>query len=410
VDAPFVSAQLFLIRHAPTERRRQGPAGSHVLNNVHDKFNLRLMSAPPRSPSRLPPVDPALRAPARGTTAQPAPRFDAQVREWAPDGWDLPEETRSIAREVTVERPRSVIAWNSSPDLGFDRALNPYRGCEHGCIYCYARPTHAWLGLSPGLDFETRLVARPDAPSVLARELGRRGYKAAPLCLGSNTDPWQPIEAERRITRSVLEVLRDWRHPVTITTRGALIERDLDILSEMAAEGLVQVGVSITTLDAALARSMEPRAPTPARRLQTVAALAGARVPVRLMLAPIIPGLTDHELEAIMAAARKAGAQSAWWSLLRLPHEVSPLFRDWLDRHRPDAAAKVMHRLQEMRGGRDYDSAFGRRFTGAGPVAALLRQRFKLAERRLGYAPVLPPLDCTRFRPPPRAGDQLSLF
>ncbi len=361
-------------------------------------------------PPRLPALDPRLRAPARGTLARPAPRFDRERREWADDGWDLPEEERSAVREVAIERPRRVISWNASPDLGFDRALNPYRGCEHGCIYCYARPTHAYLGLSPGLDFETRLIARPDAPAVLARELGRKGYRVAPLCLGSNTDPWQPVEAERRITRGVLEVLRDWRHPVTITTRGALIERDLDILSEMAGDGLVQVGVSLTTLDAGLARAMEPRAPTPTRRLAMIAALAKAGVPVRLMLAPVIPGLTDHEMEAIMQAARDAGAQAAWWSLLRLPHEVSPLFRDWLDRHRPGMAAKVMHRLQQMRGGRDNDPAFGRRFTGDGPVAALLRQRFGIAERRLGYAPGLPPLDLSRFRPPVGPGAQLSLF
>ena len=360
--------------------------------------------------SDLRPTDPHLRAPARGTQAQPAPRFDRERREWQDDGWDLPEEERSILREVAVERPRSVIAWNKSPDLGFDRALNPYRGCEHGCIYCYARPTHAYLGLSPGLDFETRLIARPDASAVLARELGRKGYRVAPLCLGSNTDPWQPIEAERRITRAVLEVLRDWRHPVTITTRGTLIERDIDILAEMATDGVAQVGISITTLDPVLARAMEPRAPTPARRLRTITALFQAGIPVRLMLAPVIPGLTDHEVEAIMEAARRAGAQSAWWSLLRLPHEVSPLFRDWLERHRPQAAAKVMNRLRDMRGGRDNDPTFGRRFSGDGPVAALLRQRFRIAERRLGFAPGLPPLDCSKFGPPARAGDQLSLF
>jgi DNA repair photolyase len=368
------------------------------------------MAPPPGKPPALPPADPSVRAPARGTQAQPAPRFDRERREWDHDGWDLPEEERSVVREVAVERPRSVIAWNTSPDLGFDRALNPYRGCEHGCIYCYARPTHAYLGLSPGLDFETRLVARPDAPAVLARELGRKGYRVAPLCLGSNTDPWQPVEAHHRITRAVLEVLRDWRHPVTITTRGTLIERDLDILGDMAAQHLVQVGVSVTTLDADLARSMEPRAPAPARRLQIVRALTEAGVPVRLMLAPVIPGLTDHEMEAVMEAARAAGAHAAWWSLLRLPHEVSSLFRDWLDRHRPGKAAKVMHRLREMRGGRDNDATFGRRFSGQGPVAALLRQRFRIAERRLGYAPGLPPLDCSRFRPPERPGDQLSLF
>ncbi|MFN4098986.1 MAG: radical SAM protein, partial [Pararhodobacter sp.] len=226
-------------------------------------------------PSRppLPPTDPSLRAPARGTLAQPAPRFERETRAWEPDGWDLPEEDRLLRREVTTETPRSVIAWNQSPDLGFDRAVNPYRGCEHGCIYCYARPTHAYLGMSPGLDFETKLIARPDAAKVLERELGKPSYSVAPLALGSNTDPWQPIEAQYRVTRAVLEVLQDWRHPVTITTRGALVERDLDILGAMAAENLCVIGISLTTLDAGLARAMEPRAPTPQRRLAMIRAL-----------------------------------------------------------------------------------------------------------------------------------------
>lgn len=368
---------------------------------------------PPR-PAPLPAADPTLRAPARGTVAQPPVRFDALHREWQHDGWDIPEEERIQARDTTIERPRSVIAWNQSPDLGFDRAVNPYRGCEHGCIYCYARPTHSYLGLSPGLDFETRLVARPDAPQVLARELGRKGYRVAPLALGSNTDPWQPIEAQHRITRALLEVLRDCRHPVTITTRGALIARDTDILSDMAALNLVEVGVSITTLDAGLARAMEPRAPSPARRLQTITTLHAAGVPVRLMLAPVIPGLTDHEIEAILHAAREAGAQTAWWSLLRLPHEVHALFEDWLARHRPNHAARVMRQLSEMRGGRANDPRFGSRFRGSGPMAALLSRRFKLARKRLGYADSLPALDCTLFTPPLREKKhdtaQLSLF
>jgi len=378
------------------------------LKNVHHLFMLSLMSAKPRTP--LPPTDPGLRAPARGTMAQPPGRFEATHREWQHDGWDIPEEERSLVRDVAIERPRKAISYNQSPDLGFDRAVNPYRGCEHGCIYCYARPTHSYLGLSPGLDFETRLVARPDAAKVLAQELGRKGYRVAPLALGSNTDPWQPVEAHHRITRSLLEVLRDWRHPVSITTRGALIVRDLDILSEMAAESLVEVGISITTLNASLARAMEPRAPTPARRLQTIAALRAAGVPVRLMLAPVIPGLTDHEIEPIMQAAREAGAQVAWWSLLRLPHEVNPLFQDWLARHRPNHAGKVMRQVRAMREGRDNDPDFGSRFRGTGPLAELLAQRVKLARRRLGYANSLTPLDCTAFRAPSRRGDQLSLF
>ena len=363
-----------------------------------------------RQPPALPPVDPTRRIRARGTAAQPAPRFDTQSREWQHDGWDIPEDEQSVQREVTLEAPRSVISWNKSPDLGFDRAVNPYRGCEHGCIYCYARATHSYLGLSPGLDFETRLIARPDAARVLVRELARPAYKVAPLCLGSNTDPWQPIEATHRITRSVLEVLRDWRHPVTITTRGALIERDLDILSDMAAQNLVEVGISLTTLDAGLARAMEPRAPTPARRLAMIRALADAGIPTRLMMAPIIPGLTDHEIEPIMAAAREAGARVAWWSLLRLPHEVSPLFQDWLAQHRPGHAAKVMARLREMRDGQDTDGGFHSRFRGHGAMAGLLEQRVKLARKRLGYEQDLPDLACDAFRAPPKPGDQLSLF
>lgn len=364
----------------------------------------------PTPATPLPATDPAMRTPARGTRAQPVGRFEPLAREWQHDGWDIPEDARTHLRDVAIERPRSVISWNQSPDLGFDRAVNPYRGCEHGCIYCYARPTHSYLGLSPGLDFETRLIARPDAPQVLARELGRKGYRVAPLALGSNTDPWQPIEAQHRITRALLEVLRDWRHPVTITTRGALIARDTDILAEMAALDLVEVGVSITTLDPALARALEPRAPSPARRLQTITTLRAAGVPVRLMLAPVIPGLTDHEIEPILQSARNAGAQTAWWSLLRLPHEVHALFVDWLQHHRPNHATKVMRQIAEMRGGRANDPRFGNRFRGSGPRAQLLAQRVKLARHRMGYADSLPPLDCTRFAPPTGHTAQLSLF
>ena len=336
------------------------------------------MSPRPASPSSsLPAADPGLRAPARGTLAQPVNRFEPLSREWQHDGWDIPEPEHRVERSVAQERAGKVISYNRSPDLGFDRAVNPYRGCEHGCIYCYARPSHAWLGLSPGLDFETRLIAKPDAPALLARELGRRGYRVAPLVLGSNTDPWQPVEAQHRITRALLEVLRDWQHPLSITTRGALIERDIDILAPMAERNLVEVGISLTTLDAALARAMEPRAPSPQRRLQIIAALHQAGVPVRLMMAPVIPGLTDHEVESIMAAAREAGAQTAWWSLLRLPHEVSALFRDWLERHRPDRAARVMRALHDQREGRDNDPRFGSRFRGTGPAAELLRARLE---------------------------------
>ncbi|WP_370225639.1 PA0069 family radical SAM protein [Pararhodobacter marinus] len=364
--------------------------------------------APPPLPDLL--KDPTRRARARGTLAQPAPRFDAQSRHYENDGWDLPDDTPDVTREVRLEEPRSAISWNQSPDLGFDRAVNAYRGCEHGCIYCYARPTHAYLGLSPGLDFDTRLIARPNGAQVLEREIGRKGYRVQPMALGTNTDLWQPIEAQHRIARSILQVLSDWNHPVTITTRGALIERDIDILSDMARRNLVDVGITVTTLDPALARAMEPRAPTPARRLAIIRAMAGAGIPVRLMMGPIIPGLTDHEAEAILKAGRDAGARSAWWALLRLPGEVNALFQDWLQQNRPNHAAKVMKLLREMRGGRDYDPAFHARFRGQGAYAELLAQRIEKTRTRLGYTKIHPDLDCGQFRKPPRAGDQLSLF
>ena len=347
----------------------------------------------------------------RGTAQQPRPRFQPLDRVAEADGWDIPEDPRPLRREIAIERPRSVISRNASPDLGFDRAVNSYRGCEHGCIFCYARPTHAWLDLSPGLDFETRLIARPEAPAVLEAQLRKPGYSVAPMALGTNTDCWQPIEARYRIARGLLRVLSEFGHPVTITTRAALIERDLDLLAPMAARGLVELGVSIGTLDAGLARALEPRAPAPARRLETIRRLTAAGVPVRLMLAPVIPGLTDHEPEAILEAARAAGAQAAWWSLIRLPHEVEGLFADWLTRHRPDRAARVQNRLVAHRGGKGTSSArFHDRFTGEGAEAQLLATRIRGARRRLGYAERLPPLRCDLFAPPPQPGDQLSLF
>ena len=348
--------------------------------------------------------------PARATALQPPPRFERLERVAEADGWDIPEDEVPVRREIALERPRSAISRNASPDLGFDRSVNPYRGCEHGCIYCYARPTHAYLGLSPGLDFETRLIARPEAPAVLEAELRRPGYRPAPLALGTNTDCWQPIEARYRIARGLLQVLSDFGHPVTITTRGALIERDLDILAPMAARGLVEVGISLGTLDAGLARAMEPRAPAPARRLATIRRLAEAGVPVRVLVAPIIPGLTDHELEGVLGAARAAGARAAWWSLVRLPLEVEPLVRDWLARHRPDRAARVLNRIAVHKGGRLNTSEWFARFRGEGPEAALVARRAEIARRRLGLDARLPPLRCDLFRPPPRPGDQLSLF
>ncbi|MCV2864163.1 PA0069 family radical SAM protein [Defluviimonas sp. WL0075] len=358
----------------------------------------------------IPPPDPFLRLKARGAATNAAGRYEAHERVAENDGWDIPEDERLLRTEVSEERPRSVINPVASPDLPFDRSLNPYRGCEHGCSYCFARPSHAWLGLSAGLDFETRLVARPDAARVLERELARKSYRPATLAIGTNTDPYQPIESRYRIMRAILSVLSEWNHPVAIVTKGALIERDIDILAPMAERGLVQVGVSVTTLDPRLSRALEPRAPAPARRLTTIARLAGAGIPVRAMVAPVIPVLTDPEMERIMTQAREHGATAASWILLRLPLEVAPLFRDWLARNEPGRAAHVMNRLREMRGGADYDADWGKRMRGEGVAARLLAQRFDLAARRLGLDRPLPGLRTDLFAPPPRSGDQLSLF
>jgi DNA repair photolyase len=350
------------------------------------------------------------RARGRGAVSNRAGRFEAHAREAVDDGWDIPEDLPPLRTEVRVERPRSVITRNASPDVSFDRSINPYRGCEHGCIYCFARPTHAWLGWSPGLDFETKLVARPEAPEILARELSRKGYVPDVIAIGTNTDPYQPIEKEYRIMRRILEVLRDHRHPVAVVTKGTLIERDADILGEMGRMGLARVGISVTTLDPAVSRKMEPRVPLPVRRIQTIRRLSEAGCPVRVMASPMVPALTDHELEAILAAGREAGAVAASWIMLRLPREVADLFREWLERHFPDRAARVMGRVRELHGGQDYDPEWGKRMTGEGAFADLMRHRFAIAVKRLGLDTELPPLRTDLFRVPPKAGDQLDLF
>lgn len=354
------------------------------------------------------PIDAARRR-ARGAASNVSGRFDL-ARVAQDDGWDLPRADPAFRTEVRDEVARSLINYNRSPDLPFDRSINPYRGCEHGCVYCFARPSHAYLGLSPGLDFETRLVARPGAEAVLRRELSARRYKVAPIAIGTNTDPYQPIERDRGITRACLRVLSEFRHPVAIVTKGTLIERDLDILVPMARQGLVRVGISITTLDADLSRRMEPRVPSPSRRLQAIKRLTQAGVPVRLMCSPIVPGLTDHETEAILSAAHEAGADAASWIMLRLPREVSQLWQDWLAEQMPDRAGRVMARLREMHGGRDYDPRWGHRMRGEGPYAEMVAQRFRTAARRLGLDAPVPALRCDLFRVPPQAGDQLSLF
>jgi DNA repair photolyase len=311
---------------------------------------------------------------------------------------------------VTAERTRSILSTNDSPDVGFDQSINPYRGCEHGCVYCFARPTHAYLGLSPGLDFETKLFSKPDAAALLRAELAKPGYVCKVTALGANTDAYQPIERRLRITRAVLEVLSEHRHPALIITKSDLVLRDLDLLAPMARERLAAVHVSVTTLDRALARRMEPRAASPARRIEAIRSLSEAGVPVGVLAAPIIPGLNDAELEAILAASRAAGAVSAGYVLLRLPLEIKDLFREWLESHYALKADRVQALLREMRGGRLYDATYGKRMRGEGPHADLLRRRFEVALRRHGLGHRDIALDATRFRVPPRPGQQGTLF
>jgi DNA repair photolyase len=349
----------------------------------------------------------------RGAASNDTGRFEREQRVAFDDGWDHSEDDPPplVETRFDIDATRRIIARNDSPDIGFDRSINPYRGCEHGCIYCYARPSHAYLGLSPGLDFETRIFYKPRAAVLLAAELRKKGYACRPIALGSNTDPYQPAERRLRVTRAILEVLRDFRHPVTIVTKGALVQRDLDILAEMACDNLAVVTVSVTTLDRALARRMEPRAATPERRLETIAALAGAGIPTGVLAAPMIPVLNDSELEEILERAREAGATVAGYTLLRLPLELKALFKEWLETHAPERAAHVLSLVAQCHGGRVYDAAWSKRMIGTGPYADMLAARFDRACRRLGFAPrTTQTLDTTRFRPPPQKGDQLSLF
>ncbi|MFV0920932.1 PA0069 family radical SAM protein [Sphingomonas parapaucimobilis] len=313
-----------------------------------------------------------------------------------------------LRTSVTVLTPRTILTRNNSPDVPFSQSINAYAGCEHGCIYCFARPTHAYHDLSPGLDFESRLFAKPDAAALLRAELAKPGYRVAPIALGTNTDPYQPIEGEWRITRSILEVLAETDHPVAITTKSDRVVRDIDILAPMAAKGLATVCVSVTSLDAKVARTVEPRAPTPERRLATVAKLAAAGIPTYVSIAPVIPAITDHEIEHLVARAAEAGARHAFFIPVRLPHEVAPLFRAWLDTHFPDRANKVMAIIRSLRGGRDNDPDFFTRMKGQGPWADLLRVRFHRACRRHGLNLDRPMLDTSRFRPP--KGPQGELF
>ncbi len=346
----------------------------------------------------------------RGAGMNPDGRFEVLNRERTDDGWQTLEDLGPFRTEVQVEKPRTIITRNDSPDIPFDRSINPYRGCEHGCIYCFARPTHSYMGLSAGLDFEAKLFAKPDAAKLLERELARPGYKPRTIAIGTNTDPYQPIEKEWRIMRQILEVLEKASHPVAIVTKSALINRDIDILQRMAEKGLAKVGISVTTLNHKLSRSMEPRAATPARRLDTIRTLSEAGIPVAAMMAPVIPGLNDHEIERILESAGAAGASEASYVLLRLPFEVSPLFRDWLLRSYPDRYRRVMSLIRSMRDGKDYDAEFGKRMKGAGPYAWQISRRFELATRRLGLTRRSIHLRDDIFTPPDGAGVQLSLL
>jgi DNA repair photolyase len=381
---------------------------------------MHLAASPPTAcASSAAPVAGALlsgRRRGRGATLNPPNRFESRVLEPFDDGWDTLESLADLPplpTTLTRDASRSAIAWNSSPDLGFDRAVNPYRGCEHGCIYCYARPSHAYLGYSPGLDFETKLLFKPEVATLLERELRKPGYVCRPMALGSNTDPYQPVERTMKLTRAVLEVLERFGHPVSIVTKSAGVLRDLDILQRMAARGLVRVYLSVTTLDAALVRRMEPRAATPERRLAAIAALAQAGVPAAVLAAPMIPGLNDAELELILERAAKAGARYAGYVLLRLPHELRQMFEAWLAAHFPDRARHVLSLIRQTRAGRLNDSRFGQRFAGEGPYADLLARRFARAARQFGFEERLP-LETRHFHLPvavaPETAPQLSLF
>lgn len=350
----------------------------------------------------------------RGAIGAVSGRYETLRREPIDDGWGGRDSVEPLRTTVTPERARSIIARNDSPDISFDRSINPYRGCEHGCAYCFARPTHAYMGLSPGLDFESRLFVKENAAEQLERELAAHGYAPRTIAIGTNTDPYQPIERERRVMRAVLEVLARANHPVGIVTKSALILRDLDLLGPMAEKGLVKVGVSITTLDPDLARKLEPRAASSQKRFETIAALAAAGVPTGVMVAPVIPALTDHEIEKILARAQAYGATEAGYILLRLPLELRDLFRDWLQAHAPERAARVMAMTRETRDGKDYDARWGVRMTGEGPYAWMIGRRFEAAATRLGLGERTK-LRADLFVPPVRAArgasrDQLSLF
>lgn len=364
-------------------------------------YSIRMIYPPHLTPDRIRPAAEK----SRGALSNGEGRFATRIATREDDGWH-PEEELPPRRptELLIDQARRILTRNDSPDIPFDRSINPYKGCEHGCIYCYARPTHSYLDLSPGLDFETKIAYKPDAVALLREELAKPGYSVAPIAFGTNTDPWQPVEKELRLTRDMLELLYECRHPVTIVTKGSLILRDVDLLAKFAQENLVRVMLSVTTLDNELKAKLEPRAAAPAARLRAIRQLSEAGVPVGVMAAPMIPFINDHELEAILASAREAGATSAGYQLLRLPHEVKGLFAEWLETHFPDRAQRVMSVIQDARGGKDNDPRYFHRMRGNGPFADLLAQRYSVARRKAGYGTRSPhpALDVSRFRAPKR--------
>jgi DNA repair photolyase len=346
----------------------------------------------------------------RGALTNASGRYEPVARIAFDDGWRSLEELPPFKTTVTIDSTRKIITRNDSPDVSFDRSINPYRGCEHGCVYCFARPTHAYLGLSPGLDFESKLFVKPEAPALLERELSAPGYEPSTLAIGTNTDPYQPIERRYEVMRGILQVLERAGHPVGIVTKSTLIQRDIDILSRMAERKLVKVALSVTTLDAKLARTMEPRAATPLRRLETLRRLSEAGIPTSVMIAPVIPAINEAEIERILDAAALAGVKEAGYVLLRLPLEVRDLFREWLMEHYPDRYRHVFALIREMRGGKDYDSTWGRRMKGSGPHAWMIGRRFESACERLGLNRIRVTLSTEHFQPPFPPAEQLDLF
>ena len=346
----------------------------------------------------------------RGAVSNQTGRYERETREALDDGWDtIEQDPPRLTTTLTKETPRTIITFNKSPDIHFDRSINPYRGCEHGCVYCFARPTHAYHGLSAGLDFESKLFYKPEGPDLLLRELSRPGYVPRPIALGVNTDAYQPVEREQKLTRRFLQILSDHNHPVSLLTKSSLIERDMDLIVPMAEKKLCRVGLSITTLEPKLARLMEPRAATPLKRYQTVRRLSEAGVPVTVMAAPIIPALNEPELETLLQTASENGATGAGYVLLRLPHELKDIFHEWLAQHYPDRAARVINLLRDMRGGQDYDAEWFARGTGKGAHAKLIAQRFARTIRRLGLLPHRSPLRTDLFQPPILKGDQYRM-